>query len=48
MAPSLEEVRKAMASKPTDLVLDGLPSVGAVAEVLFVERSPFTPEPIRV
>jgi hypothetical protein len=28
-------------------VLDGLRSVGAMAKVLVVERSPFTPKPIQ-
>jgi hypothetical protein len=41
------EVRNAIASEPMTMVLDGLRSVGAVARVVLVERSPFTPEPIR-
>jgi Domain of unknown function (DUF1330) len=44
---TLEEARKAVASEPMTMVLDGLRSVGAVARVVLVERSPFTPEPIR-
>jgi len=44
---TLEEARKAMASEPMSGVLDGLRSVGATPTILLVERSPFTPEPIR-
>jgi hypothetical protein len=44
---TLEEARNAVASEPMTMVLEGLRSVGAVARVVLVERSPFTPEPIR-
>jgi hypothetical protein len=44
---TLEEARNAVASKPMKIVLDGLRSVGAVTKVVLIERSPFTPEPIR-
>jgi uncharacterized protein (DUF1330 family) len=44
---TLEEARNAVASEPMKIVLGGLRSVGAVAKVVVVERSPFTPEPIR-
>jgi hypothetical protein len=44
---TLEDAREAAASKPVTKVLDALRSVGAMAKVLLVERSPFTPEPIR-
>jgi hypothetical protein len=43
---TVEEARKAIESESMKLVLDGLRSVGAVARVLLVERSPFTPQPI--
>ena len=43
---TLEEARNAVGSEPMRMVLDGLRSVGAMAKVLLVERSPFTPEPI--
>ncbi|QRM35992.1 hypothetical protein [Microvirga sp. VF16] len=43
---TLEEARQAAASEPLKRILDELRSVGAVARVLLVERSPFTPEPI--
>jgi uncharacterized protein (DUF1330 family) len=43
---TMEEARQAAASEPMKRVLDELRSVGAVARVLLVERSPFTPEPI--
>ena len=44
---TLKDARNAVASEPMTMVLDGLRSVGAVARVVLVERSPFTPEPIR-
>jgi hypothetical protein len=44
---TLEEAREAAASEPVQRVLDGLRSVGAMAKVTLVERSPFTPEPIQ-
>ena len=43
---TMEEARQAAASEPMTGVLDELRSVGAVARMLLVERSPFTPEPI--
>jgi hypothetical protein len=42
-----EEARTAIASEPMKRVLEGLRSVGAMAKVQVVERSPFTPEPIQ-
>ncbi len=41
------DARQAVGSEPVKRVLDELRSVGAVARVLLVERSPFTPTPIR-
>jgi Domain of unknown function (DUF1330) len=43
----VEEARKALTSEQMTAVLRDLRSVGTVAKVLLVERSPFTPEPIR-
>ena len=43
---TLEDARNAVGSEVMKMVLDGLRSVGAMAKVLLVERSPFTPEPI--
>ncbi|WP_457092654.1 hypothetical protein [Microvirga sp. P5_D2] len=43
---TMEEARQAATSEPMKHVLDELQSVGAVAKVLLVERSPFTPEPL--
>jgi hypothetical protein len=43
---TMEEARQAAASEPMKRVLDELRSIGAVARVLLVERSPFTPEPV--
>jgi hypothetical protein len=43
---TVEDTRRAQASEPLRKVLDGLQSVGVTAQVLLVERSPFTPEPI--
>ena len=42
-----DEARNATASEQLQAVLQGLREVGAVARLLVVERSPFTPEPIR-
>ena len=42
-----EEARKATTSEPLTAVLQGLRSLGITPKVLLVERSPFTPEPIR-
>ena len=44
---TVDEARQAVGSEPIKRVLDGLRSVGVMARVLLVERSPFTPEPIR-
>jgi hypothetical protein len=43
---TMREAQQAAASEPMKRVLDELRAVGAVAKVLLVERSPFTPEPI--
>ncbi len=43
---TMQEARQAAASDPMRRILDELQLVGAVAKVLLVERSPFTPEPI--
>jgi hypothetical protein len=43
---TLEQAWQAAASEPMKHVLDELRSVGAVAKVLLLERSPFTPEPV--
>jgi hypothetical protein len=44
---TVEEARKAAASEHMKTVLQELRSVGAFTKVLVLERSPFTPEPIR-
>ena len=44
---TVEDSRRAQASEQLQRVLDGLRSVGVVAKVLLVERSPFTPEPFQ-
>ena len=44
---TVEEAREGATSNEIKPVLDGLRSVGAAPKVLVVERSPFTPEPIR-
>jgi hypothetical protein len=44
---TVEEARQGATSNEIKPVLDGLRSVGATPKVLLVERSPFTPEPIR-
>jgi len=44
---TVEEVRGAANFGRMRAVLQGLWSVGAVAKVLLVERSPFTTEPIK-
>jgi hypothetical protein len=44
---TVEEARRAVTSQRIAAVLHDLRSVGTVAKVLLVERSPFTPEPIR-
>ncbi len=43
---TMQEARQAAASEPMRRILDELRLVGAMAKVLLVERSPFTPEPI--
>lgn len=43
---TVEDLRRAQASEQLRKVLNGLQSVGVTAQVLLVERSPFTPEPI--
>ncbi len=43
---TVEDTRRAQTSEQLRKVLDGLRSVGVTAQVLLVERSPFTPEPI--
>ncbi len=45
---SLEEARQAITTPQMKEVLQSLRAVGAYAKVLLMERSPFTPEPIRV
>lgn len=45
---SLEEARQGMVSAQMKEVIQSLRAVGAYPKVLLVERSPFTPEPIRV
>lgn len=44
---SVEATRRAQASEQLQNVLNGLRSIGVTAQVLLVERSPFTPEPIK-
>ena len=44
---TLDQARSAAASEPMKAVLQGLRAMGAVPRVLIVERSPFTPEPLR-
>jgi uncharacterized protein (DUF1330 family) len=44
---TVEAARQAVASEQIKRVISALRSVGAVARVLLVERSPFTPTPIR-
>jgi hypothetical protein len=44
---TLDEARTASTSDQMKSVLQSLKAVGAPAKVLIVERSPFTPEPIR-
>jgi hypothetical protein len=43
---TMQEAQQAASSEPMKRILDELRSVGAVARVLLVKRSPFTPEPI--
>jgi hypothetical protein len=44
---SLDEAKKAVASDHLKAVLQELRATGTDPKVLIVERSPFTPEPIR-
>jgi hypothetical protein len=44
---TVEEARRAATSEEIKPVLDDLRSVGAPPKVVLVERSPFTPEPLR-
>ena len=44
---TLDQARSAAASEQMKAVLQGLRAMGAVPRVLVVERSPFTPEPLR-
>jgi uncharacterized protein DUF1330 len=44
---SIEDARKAAASEQMKEVIQGLRAVGAFAKVQILERSPFTPEPLR-
>ena len=44
---TLDEARVATSSEQLNAVIQGLIAVGAVPKVLLIERSPFTPEPIR-
>ena len=43
---TMQEAQQAAASEPMRHILDELRSTRAVAKVLLLERSPFTPEPI--
>jgi hypothetical protein len=44
---SLDDAKSAASSEKAKAILDELRSVGAYATVLIVERSPYTPTPIR-
>ena len=44
---ALDDARRAVASEQAKAVLDELRSVGADATLLLLERSPYTPTPIR-
>ena len=44
---TLDDARSAASSNQTQMVLDELRSVGADAKPLLLERSPYTPTPIR-
>jgi hypothetical protein len=44
---SLDEARHATSSEQMTGVVQGLRSIGACPKILLVERSPFTPEPLR-
>jgi uncharacterized protein (DUF1330 family) len=44
---TVEDARQAVGSAPIQAVLQALQSLGVTTRILVVERSPFTPEPIR-
>jgi len=44
---TVDEARNATATEDMKSVLQGLRAVGAIPRVIIVERSPFTPEPLR-
>jgi hypothetical protein len=44
---AVEDARQAVGSAPIQAVLQALQSLGVMTRILVVERSPFTPEPIR-
>ena len=44
---TVEAAKQAVGSEPVKTVLQGLQSVGVRTKIVVVERSPFTPEPIR-
>jgi len=44
---TLDQARDATTSEQMKGVLQGLRAVGAIPKVLVLERSPFTPEPLR-
>jgi hypothetical protein len=44
---TLEEAKRALACTEVVTVVEELRTVGSHARMLLVERSPFTPEPIR-
>jgi hypothetical protein len=44
---TIEDARNALLSEQLRMILEGLRTFGAAAEVVVVERSPFMPEPIR-
>jgi len=44
---TVEDARQAVGSEPIKMVLRALQSVGVTIRILVVERSPFTPTPIR-
>ena len=44
---TVDEARAAISSEAMRSILQGLKAVGSVPRVLIVERSPFTPEPLK-
>ena len=44
---TVDEARSATTSEPMKMVLQGLREVGSSPRILIVERSPFTPDPVR-